>query len=287
MFAKVYSQIFDSSIAEDHQVRHCFMDLLVLSDQDGVVDMTMEAIARRTNVPIEQVRRCIDELCKPDSRSRSHEESGARIKLIDSHRDWGWQIINYAHYRELRDEESRRTYFRDNKRKQRAKAKEVSKMSTGVQKRPRPSTVVTHTEAEAEAEAEAKKRYISPSREQVELLMAKAGLPPSEAEKFWCFYESKGWKVGKGRMVSVAGAVGGWAARYREALQLFKDQPQGVNSTAQAIIHQKELDAVQAKMDAIRNSYSEHQTMTREDYDRFNQHKSRKIELKKLLGMQV
>ncbi len=161
MFAKVYSQIFDSSIAEDHEVRHCFMDLLVLSDQDGVVDMTTEAIARRTNVPIDLVRRCIGELCKPDSRSRSHEESGARIKLIDSHRDWGWQIINYAHYRELRDEESRRAYFRDNKRKQRAKAKAMSKMSTVVHKRPRASTVVTHTEAEAEAEADKKKGAFS------------------------------------------------------------------------------------------------------------------------------
>jgi len=31
------------------------MDLLVLADQTGIVDMTTEAIARRTNVPIELI----------------------------------------------------------------------------------------------------------------------------------------------------------------------------------------------------------------------------------------
>jgi len=149
MFAKVYTQIFDSSIAEDHQVRHAFMDLLVLADQEGVVDMTLEAIARRTNVPIEQVSRCITILSQPDARSRSSEESGARIKLIDSHRDWGWQIINYGHYRELRDEESRRAYFRDYKRRQRQKAKSESNLSTPVHTR-----TAMSTQAEAEAEAD-------------------------------------------------------------------------------------------------------------------------------------
>jgi hypothetical protein len=40
---------------------------------------------------------------------------------IDSHRSWGWQIVNYEHYRNLRDEEARRAYFRDAKREQRSK----------------------------------------------------------------------------------------------------------------------------------------------------------------------
>lgn len=138
-----------------------FMDLLVLADMDGVVDMTLEAIARRTNVPIEQVTRCIGYLSQPDPKSRSAYEHGARIKLIDSHRDWGWQIINYAHYRELRDEESRRAYFRDYKRKQRAKKR-------GGQICPTLSNFVqlgtsksTHAEAEAEAEAEVFKTILS------------------------------------------------------------------------------------------------------------------------------
>jgi hypothetical protein len=113
MFAKVFEQIFNSSIAVDYTVRHMFMDMLVLADSQGVVDMTYEAIARRTGVPLDKVIASIGELMKPDAQSRSRKEDGARIALVDSHRDWGFRIVNYPHYRNLRDEEGRRAYSRD------------------------------------------------------------------------------------------------------------------------------------------------------------------------------
>lgn len=122
VFAKIFAQIFDSSISADYVVRHVFMDLLVLADRDGVVDMTLDAIARRTNVPKKIVAHCITELSKEDSDSRSHQENGRRLIPLDSHRAWGWQIVNYEHYRQIRDEESRKAYFRDYKRKYRAGA---------------------------------------------------------------------------------------------------------------------------------------------------------------------
>ncbi len=123
MYAKIFAQIFDSSIAENYETRHTFEDLLKLADLDGVVDMTMEAISRRTNVPIEKVRVGIEELSKPDPKSRCREKEGRRIVLVDSNRDWGWVIVNYAHYRNLQDEETRRGYFRDAKRRERSRKK--------------------------------------------------------------------------------------------------------------------------------------------------------------------
>jgi hypothetical protein len=42
MFAKIFTQIFDSSIAEDYQTRHVFEDLLKLCDINGVVDITLK-----------------------------------------------------------------------------------------------------------------------------------------------------------------------------------------------------------------------------------------------------
>lgn len=124
MFAKIFGQIFDSSIAEDYKVRHVFEDLLKLADQDGVVDMTVEAVARRTNVPLEEVRHGIEELMKPDPISRSKEYGGRRLILIDPERNWGWEIVNYKKYRDIQNEESRRAAFRDAKRKEREKKKE-------------------------------------------------------------------------------------------------------------------------------------------------------------------
>ena len=111
-FAKVFEQIFDSSISEEFLVRFVFEDLLVLADADGRVDKTPEAIARRTNVPIDIVRDGIEKLSQPDPRSRSPKFEGRRLVPIDDHRDWGWVIVNYPEYRKMRDEESRREYMR-------------------------------------------------------------------------------------------------------------------------------------------------------------------------------
>lgn len=108
MFAKVFTQIFDSSIVERPEVRFTFTDLLTLCDCDGVVDMTHEAIARRTNRPIEVIRETIAELEGPDPRSRTKDFDGARIKRLDDHRDWGWLIINYSKFRQIASEQQRR-----------------------------------------------------------------------------------------------------------------------------------------------------------------------------------
>ncbi len=127
MFAKVFGQIFDSSIAEDYNCRRMFMDLLVLADSTGAVDMTPEAISRRTNVPQPEVEKYIKDLCQPDARSRSDLHEGKRLIPLDDRREWGWLIVNYQHYRAIKDEEARRAYFRTAQREYRKGKKKVVK----------------------------------------------------------------------------------------------------------------------------------------------------------------
>jgi hypothetical protein len=129
VFAKIFGQIFDSSLADDFNCRCMFMDLLVLADRDGIIDMTTEAISRRTNRPIEMVERYIGQLCEPDPHSRCPDCEGRRLLLLDGHRNWGWRIVNYAHYRNLRNDEARREYFREAQRSYRKKLKDVKDMS--------------------------------------------------------------------------------------------------------------------------------------------------------------
>lgn len=108
MYAKVFQQIFDSSIVESPETRFTFMDFLILADCNGVVDMTHEAISRRTNRPLELIRNTIAELEEADARSRTKTLNGARIRRLDKHRDWGWEIVNYRYFRKLASEEQRR-----------------------------------------------------------------------------------------------------------------------------------------------------------------------------------
>jgi hypothetical protein len=138
VYAKIFSQIYDSSIVENPELRFTFMDLLVLADPDGVVDMTHEAISRRTNRPIEIIRSTIQELESPDPRSRTKDDQGRRLRRLDDHRDWGWVIINYDRFRDIATEAQRREKTKERVRKHREKTRcnvdvtPVTKSNTGV-----------------------------------------------------------------------------------------------------------------------------------------------------------
>ena len=177
------------------------MDLLVLADQNGVVDMTREAIARRTNVPLKTVTKAVEQLEAGDTRSRSSEFNGARIKRLDDHRDWGWVIVNYSKYRTIANAEAYREVNRE-------KVQAIRER----QKSPTPPT-----KANSEAEAEnpihvitSNYKFKKPEQSELELQASKIGLPILEASKFFNFYESKGWKVGKSPMVNWRSAMANW-----------------------------------------------------------------------------
>jgi hypothetical protein len=119
MYAKVFSQVFESSLAEDYKTRHIFIDLLILADPEGIIDMTPAAIARRTNVPLREVKTALAKLEQPDPQSRSARHQGRRIVKLDPKRAWGWQIVNFAEYNKMRDESARREYMRTYMRKRR------------------------------------------------------------------------------------------------------------------------------------------------------------------------
>lgn len=107
MYVKMFPQMLDSSVARDPDLRHIWMDLLLLADQDGVIDMPIDAIAQRTRVPEDRIREAIDRLCAPDPDSRTPDYEGRRLLPLEG-RPWGWRAVNYGVYRELRSESDRR-----------------------------------------------------------------------------------------------------------------------------------------------------------------------------------
>lgn len=97
-----------------------FQQFVILADREGFVDMTPEAISRRTIIPLEIIRKGIAALEQPDESSRDPREDGRRILRIADHRDWGWQIVNYDKYRKIRSADERREYMREHMREKRA-----------------------------------------------------------------------------------------------------------------------------------------------------------------------
>jgi hypothetical protein len=125
MFAKVFTSMYDGTLATrgPWQALVTFQQFLVLADRVGIVDMTAEAIARRTTIPLDIIKIGITSLEQTDDGSRTPDEEGRRIVRIRPNTDWGWQVVNYEKYRNMRNADERREYMRNLMRERRSATK--------------------------------------------------------------------------------------------------------------------------------------------------------------------
>jgi hypothetical protein len=92
-------------------------------------------------------------------------------------------------------------------------------------------------------------RFRPPTLEEVLFVSEKAGLPVEQAKKFFNFYESKGWMIGKNKMKSVPHALANWRLTWQERNKGSHKQ------TAWEI--KTKLDVIDAKLKSMRAPYSE------------------------------
>jgi uncharacterized phage protein (TIGR02220 family) len=164
MFGKIFASMYDGTLATKGpwQALVTFQQMIVLCDRTGIIDMTPEALSRRTTIPLDIINIGIAALEQTDSASRSPELDGRRIVRLSDSRSWGWQIVNFEKYRKIRTEDDRREYMANLMRERRAKEKEESA------KRKLPLAKLAH--ADADADAEAKKSNVEHDRDARETL---------------------------------------------------------------------------------------------------------------------
>ena len=91
MYGKLFEQMFDGSLViSGWEAIVTFQQMIILSDADGLVDMTPHAISARTTIPLEIILKGLSELEKPDPDSRTPDEEGRRIVKLSTSRSWGW-----------------------------------------------------------------------------------------------------------------------------------------------------------------------------------------------------
>ena len=243
MYGKIFDSIYDGTLAEDWRALITFQQFIVLCDADGMVDMTPQAISRRTGIPIEHIKAGIEVLEKADKYSRTPEEEGKRIELIDEHRPWGWHIVNHEKYKNMRDADTIRAQTRERVRKHREKKRGVT--HGNAQKR--------HTDTDTDINTNTKiktRGFQPPSLSEVSDYIHDKKYHV-DADNFINFYESKGWMVGKNKMKDWKAAVRTWEKRN-------EDKPNGQNqqdnrSRAQRV--SDKLDEI-AKRDIEQNGFT-------------------------------
>lgn len=156
MFGKVFASLWQGSMVGQRNAQHVFVYMIANADAEGFLDQTQEVIAALTGIPLDEVNKAIEMLSSPDPRSRSTDEEGRRIVPLDA-RGWGWQIVNYAKYRAMRDEEVRRGQNRERMRRVRAAANVCADVRPGV-------PPCAHAEGEGDGEGEVESKDASPER---------------------------------------------------------------------------------------------------------------------------
>lgn len=119
-YSKLFSSITRSSIwGEDDQTLRVWITMLALADRDGYVGASLRGLAAQARVPVEKTSDALDKFMSPDPDSRSTEHEGRRVAIADR----GWTILNYARFRDMRDEEQKRAADRKRQRDHRARVR--------------------------------------------------------------------------------------------------------------------------------------------------------------------
>ena len=219
MYGKIFGSIYDGTLAEDWRALITFQQFIVLCDADGILDMTPQSISRRTGIPIEHIKAGIEVLEKTDKYSRTPDQNGCRIELIDEHRPWGWHIVNHEKYKKMQDSDTIRAQTRARVQRHRSLKKGVTDgngtvTDSNVQKRHIDTDTNTDTNTRSkEGETKSKQgRFAPPTLAQVTEYVKDRGnlINPSN---FMDFYETNGWMQGSKKIKSWKACVRTWESR--------------------------------------------------------------------------
>jgi hypothetical protein len=189
-YAKIFEDIFYSSLAANCTARHLFADLCVMADEHGEIMMSNEAIYRVLNwhSPMDEFLEDLGFLNQPDEHSKNPDEEGRRIVKIVPERggNCGWRVVSHGIYRDMVKRQTRREQWRKSQAKGRAaKASQSTAVNIGQQ----PST---HVNANRKQETGNRKQKAG---EKKEWGSAPTGVDPV-AWNDWTAY--KGGKPGRG-----------------------------------------------------------------------------------------
>ncbi len=126
MYGKIFESIYTGTLYGQWEAIVTFQQMIVLADEDGTVDYTPPALAAKTSIPLEIIEKGIASLMEPDKYSRSPDEDGRRIVLLDEDRPWGWRLVNYEHYRNVASREEKKRKDRERVAEKRNKNKGVA-----------------------------------------------------------------------------------------------------------------------------------------------------------------
>jgi hypothetical protein len=132
MYGKLFASTFSGSMMASGPEVFAVWAYVIAHAVGSSVELNPKLLSVLIGSTPERMQTAIDTLCAPDPASRSKEHEGRRL-LREG--EYQYRVPTHEKYRAIRDEEDRRDYNRDAKRRQRereaiAAAKPTKKTST-------------------------------------------------------------------------------------------------------------------------------------------------------------
>ena len=148
-YTKLFSSITDSTIwSESAETRIVWITMLAMCDKNGWVYASIPGLAHRAHVNIEETEKALNKFLSPDKYSRTPDNEGRRIEVIDG----GWSLLNHPKYKAIRSADERREYQRNWIAEKRKAEKEALNVDTAVDNVERSLSMSTHTDTDTYTE---------------------------------------------------------------------------------------------------------------------------------------
>ncbi len=284
-FVPISRQLLDSSVWEtDRRVRVLWITMLMTAAEParrGTVDMTIRALSGRAAMSPDDVRYALSVLESPDHNSRTPGSDGRRIERIDSHREWGWRILNWASYE--KDRERMLHAARQARYRARTGDGSVTVGDGSVTVGDLEGEVEVEVEVEVEAErgavappsppARSRRDRSAPPTEEEWTAYARASWPEWAAHDIagaWASYQSRGWRT-------TAGPVRDWKAAARTCYHRWAGRVATPNQTQQRALigshtappQARDLDDAPTEIQDIARRIARREDTTEAEDDRY------------------
>jgi len=177
-YTPLFSEIVSSSIwNEDNATRIVWITLMAMAEADGTVYGSVAGLAPIARVTIQECEKAIIKLSSPDKYSRSKNDEGRRIRIVDG----GWQIINLKKYRDKA--KSRAAYMRQYRESKKEPNSNLNSNTNTHSNKVTPCNITLHNVTVT--------KY---TLEQCKNAAFQNGLTDEDAEQYFNHFNSQGWK---------------------------------------------------------------------------------------------
>lgn len=278
MYGKIFETTFTGSMCgAGSDVFAVWAYVIANTDGNHHIEINPVMVGALLGMSAAAVEEVIHKFCSPDPKSRTTVKDGRKLEHVSG---FLYFVVNHEAYREIRNEDDRRDYFKIKKREQRARQKNGKTLASEPEPLKLPASTPTAIQLvnSSEITAEHAEGW------RVKACNLGADYTAEETKHAFLALQQNSFKW----------AQGDWRAGLERQIGEDRKRVNGavkasapIGDAQKLYLAQEELTRLETEIVSLKRSYDEHSSWSREDADKLKKFRTRQKELKTILGFTV